>query len=176
MQKVETFMDKNLGKYIIQTGEITGTGIKIDFHESIETARKNLLIDKYFVEAEKQVDEEAIIMTIGGTTLLIKVSQIEELYSKLKDFSERVYSKAYLREPQTEPEPLPLIYRILLFEIFPSKKKSDFEMFYLGHIIAEAVFVNHSKSVELPTFVEIDGYKFSIDIFDRILDKFQLNP
>lgn len=168
-------MDKNLGKYIIQTGEITGTGIKINFHESIETLCKNLRIDKYFVEVDKQVDEEALTMTIGGTTLLIRVSQLDELYSKLKDFSERVYSKAYLREPQPQPEDMPLIYRILSFEIFPSKKKSDFEMFYLGDLITSGVFVNHSKSVELPTFVEIDGYKFSIDIFDQILARFQLN-
>ena len=165
-------MDKNLGKYIIQTGEITGTCIKLGFHESSETLLKSIP----FLEVDKQVDEEALTMTIGCTTYMFRVSQLDELYSTLKDFSERVYSKAYLREPQTEPEPLPLIHRILLFEIFPSKKKSDFEMFYLGDIITSGVFVNHSKSVELPTFVEIDGYKFSIDIFDRILDKFQLNP
>ena len=172
MRKVETFMDKNLGKYIIQTGEITGTGIKIDFRESFEKLHKIIGIDKYFVE---EVDEEGITMTIGCTTYMFKVSRLDELYSTLKDFSERVYSKAYLREPQSQPEELPLIHRILLFEIFPSKKKSDFEIFYLGDIITSGVFVNHSKNVELPTFVEIDGYKFSIDIFDQILARFRLN-
>ena len=171
MWKVETFMDKNLGKYIIQIGEITGTCIKLGFHESSEALLKSIP----FLEVDKQVDEEALTMTIGCTTYMFRVSRLDELYSTLKDFSEQVYSKAYLRESQTEPEPLPLIHRILLFEIFPSMKKSDFEMFYLGDIITSGVFVNHSKSVELPTFVEIDGYKFSIDIFDQILARFQLN-
>ena len=171
MWKVETFMHKNLGKYIIQTGEITGTCIKIGFHESSETLLKSIP----FLKVDEQVDEEALTMTIGCTTYMFKVSRLDELYSTLKDFSERIYSKAYLREPQSQPEELPLIHRILLFEIFPSKKKSDFEMFYLGDIITSGVFVNHSKSVELPTFVEIDGYKFSIDIFDQILARFQLN-
>jgi hypothetical protein len=171
MWKVETFMHKNLGKYIIQTGEITGTCIKIGFHESSETLLKSIP----FLKVDEQVDEEALTMTIGCTTYMFRVGQLDELYSTLKDFSERVYSKAYLREPPPSQEPLPLIYRILSFEIFPSKKKSDFEMFYLGDIITSGVFVNHSKSVELPTFVEIDGYKFSIDIFDQILARFQLN-
>ncbi|PZO37171.1 MAG: hypothetical protein DCF19_19405 [Pseudanabaena frigida] len=199
-------MQEKFCNYIVEIGDIDGTSMSLvvlsveaaaeQRSQTMEylskylksTKNKKLLaaLESPMASGSSRAEGKVLnIFLFSAVRIDVEENQVEILYQNLMNFASEIRTKKYLFKTQNAEEKsqsLSFVEKFVLFLATPLVNKTRTERVYLGNLLGDcgsnmtSVTVLYDKQEKSKVFIEIDEYQFPVDIFDRMLAKFELAP